>query len=157
MAKPQIAQLRVKVKSLAQEARDIRLEERRAKGRRKREKDGKVIPGEFRFRDDALRLSLRSHRTNEVRNEQRAALLAYAFVRGVPYHKVEPLVDWSRYGWEATKRRDELWERVRSLVKKFGDPDAFKSGGTDEATRTAALAEGLRAWERAPVGTAAAQ
>ena len=157
MAKPQVAQLRVKIRTLADEARYIRREEQRAKGRRKLEKGGKVIPGEFRFRDDALRLSLRSHRTNEVRNEQRAALLAYAFVRGVPYLKVEPRVDWSRYGCEATKRRDELWERVRSLVKKFGDPDAFRSGGTDEATRTAALAERLTAWGRAPVGTAAAQ
>lgn len=146
--KPQIAALRVKIGTLADEARLIRREERRAKGRRKRDKDGKVIPGEFKYRDDALYLSLRSHRLTDVRKEQRAALLAYAFIRNVPYLKVEPRVDWKRHGWSASTLKKELTERVRALVKKFGDPDAFRALGDSDTSRTAALWDVLVAWEQ---------
>jgi hypothetical protein len=64
---------RVKIKSLAEEARIIRLEERRCVG----------------IKRDADRGCLRLHRISVVRNEQRATLLALAFLRGVPYRVIE--------------------------------------------------------------------
>ena len=94
--RPQVAALRVKVKSLAAEAGIIRLEERRALARK----------------DMPLYESLRSHRRAEVRKEQRAALLAYAFVRGRPYSACE------RPG----KDHPPDLERVKQLVEKFGTP-----------------------------------
>jgi hypothetical protein len=65
------AKFRVKINSLAEEARIIRKEEKRCGSR------------------DSDRGSLRFHRTGIVRSEQRATLLAYAFMRGVPYSAVE--------------------------------------------------------------------
>lgn len=65
---PQLSYLRVKIKSLAEEAKIIRFEESRYP---------KWQPG------------LHSHRVHEVRDEQRSTLLAYAFLRGKPLTNVE--------------------------------------------------------------------
>lgn len=67
------AKFRVKIKSLAEEARIIRHEERRMKGQN----------------NDGYRGELRYHRISVVRDEQRATLLAYALLRGVPYSALE--------------------------------------------------------------------
>lgn len=67
------AKFRVKIKSLADEARTIRGEERKACGR-----------GDYPACN-----SLHYHRVMVVRAEARATFLAYAFCRGVPYHVVE--------------------------------------------------------------------
>ena len=69
------AYLRVKLKSLAAEAKIIRTEELRAK-------DAK----EF-----FMLHSLREHRIHKVRTTSRATLLAYQFLRGVPYAVCEQL------------------------------------------------------------------
>lgn len=71
-----IIKLRVKIRSLAEEARIIRKEERRAKKR------GWIGPG-------SINESLHNHRTLDVRNEARAAQLAYAYLRGKRYRQVE--------------------------------------------------------------------
>lgn len=89
--------LKVKIKSLAAEARVIRLEEKRA---------GK---------NNALREKLYLHRTVDVRKEQRASLLAYAFLRGRPLSAVEPKRR-PELEWQAAAR----WKRVGEIVKKFG-------------------------------------
>lgn len=86
----QIPMLRVKIKSLADEARTIRLEEKRAA-------------------TDRLRGELRRHRTFDVRAEQRASLLAYAFLRGRPRAACEPKC-----------KVEPNWDRVLKLAKKFG-------------------------------------
>lgn len=65
-----LAKFRVKIKSLAVEARIIRAEEKRCKS-------------------DSDRGNLRHHRITAVRDEQRWTLLAYAYVRGIPYCSVE--------------------------------------------------------------------
>ena len=65
-----IHELRVNVKSLAAEARIIRLEERKV-------------------RDDSILGMMHGHRVHHVRNESRIAQLALACVRGVPYRMVE--------------------------------------------------------------------
>lgn len=65
--------LRVKLKSLAAEAKIIRLEEQRAN----------------QHKDYELQTSLHLHRAGVVRSQSRHTLLAYQFLRGVPYAAVE--------------------------------------------------------------------
>ena len=65
------ARFRVKIRSLAIEAEIIRHEEKKAT-------------------DDHDRGILHAHRVGVLRAESRCALLAYAFVRGVAYRRVEP-------------------------------------------------------------------
>lgn len=68
--KPVVHQLRVNVKSLAAEARFIREEIRRTRNQEAKE-------------------SLASHRSYRLKPEARMAHLALAFVKGVPYRRVE--------------------------------------------------------------------
>jgi hypothetical protein len=84
-----IPMLKVKIKSLAEEARIIRKSEKKNAGR--------------------TRELLYLHRVQDVRKEQRASLLAYAFLRGVPYKACEP-----------NPKVKPDWNRVRKLVGKFG-------------------------------------
>lgn len=90
--------LKVKIKSLADEARIIKHEEQKRRGPRHG-------PGPERF-------WLHSHRVFGVRPEARCALIAYGFLRGRPYEVVEN---------NAKTQPD--WERVQKLVEKFGEDD----------------------------------
>ena len=91
--------LRVKIKSLAEEARIIRREER-------------IANKQFNFeRQQELYL----HRVNRVRPAARATLLAYQYLRGKPYSECEaklnefgPLID---------------WKAVKTMVKRYGHVD----------------------------------
>lgn len=65
------SKFRVKIRSLAEEARIIRHEERKHDGQ------------------SSDRGCLRHHRITVVRSEQRATLLAYAWCRRIPYSVVE--------------------------------------------------------------------
>lgn len=107
--KTRIAMLKVKIKSLAEEARIIRHEERRALCRE--------LPTEQRakYRDLPLFEELRMHRVNDVRREQRASLLAYAFLRGKPLAACEPNTVARSTGWQCID-----WVRILQLVMKFG-------------------------------------
>ncbi len=103
------AKFRVKIKSLADEARTIRAEEKRAK-------------------TEFDRNTLYLHRIGIVRKEQRATLLAYAMARGVPYKVAEPktrkIIDFKRVrgilnslaGIEMTQ--DDVREWVDSATTK---------------------------------------
>jgi hypothetical protein len=102
--------LKIKIKSLAAEARIIRDEERK-------------WPGQH-----PLRASLRKHRLRDVRAEGRYALLAYGFLRHRPLAAVE-----------GTARSEPCWERVQKLAEKYGGGDlsalrlrfeAWRAGGT---------------------------
>ncbi len=73
MSKLVRAKFRVKIKSLAEEARIIRAEERRMVGQKW----------------DCDRGCLHDHRKRVVGSEQRATLLAYALLRGKAYRTVE--------------------------------------------------------------------
>jgi len=84
--------LKVKIKSLAAEALIIRKEERRHKG--------------------LTRFGLHQHRVMEVRQEARAAILAYGFLRGRSYEQME-----------RAKSKRIQWSRVEALVKKYGEDD----------------------------------
>ena len=85
--------LKVKIKSLAEEAKIIRREERLAINR-----------GQFLVNDQ-----LHVHRVMDVRSEARSALLAYAFLKRRPYRVVEQ---------EGSKAPDFL--RVERLAVKYG-------------------------------------
>ena len=89
--------LKMKIMSLAAEARIIRREEKRWPG-----------PSSARF-------GLREHRINDVRKEARAALLAYGFLRGRALREIE-----------RTHERSPDWQRVAELVKKYGSPAQAK-------------------------------
>lgn len=87
-------ELRVKIRSLAAEAKIIRHEEKRALRRRRRamERAGKV--NDQQVHDDKTKFhgsafaSLREHRL-KLREHSRWAQLAFAFLRGRPYLSVE--------------------------------------------------------------------
>ena len=84
--------LKVKVKSLAEEARIIRREERRA-------------------RDPDLKLELATHRRNTVRREARHSLLALGYLRGRAYRAME-----------RTCHQGPGWEEVERMVRRYGPP-----------------------------------
>lgn len=86
--------LRVKVKSLADEARIIRFEERRSRGQ--------------------LQEELRRHRVWNVRDEARATHLAYGLIRGRSAEQIErPKVN----------PPETFWKKVRAMVEKYGPVD----------------------------------
>lgn len=100
--------LRVKLKSLAEEARIIRREEQRT--------------------HTVLREELHRHRVDVVRHESRATHLAYGFIRGMTREQMEP-------GWEARlKAEAPFWHeldkalllKVDAMVKKYGPKVALK-------------------------------
>lgn len=101
-----IKYLKVKIKSLAEEARIIRLEEHRAKSKK----------------DTFLLNGLKQHRIGIVRYEARHSQLAYAYLRGRQYHQVESICT-----------TDPDWSRVEKLIKKYYgsiDSDHFKEWRT---------------------------
>lgn len=87
--------LRVKLKSLAEEARIIRREERRTWGQ--------------------LREELHLHRVRDVRTEARATHLAYGFLRGRTLEQMEP---------GRVKLDPYLQGKVDAMLKKYGPKPA---------------------------------
>lgn len=83
--------LKVKLKTLTEEARIIRKEE-------------------FRAYDTNLRNELVAHRRGPVRSEARATHVAYGFLRGRDYAQVEGRA------YSAPN-----WSKVESMVKRYGD------------------------------------
>ena len=70
-----ILKLKIKLKSLAEEARIIRFHERKCG---------------FGINDEQIRRNIREHRISVVRKESRDSNVAYAFLRGLSYRQVEP-------------------------------------------------------------------
>ena len=108
--------LKIKIKSLAEEARIIRHEERKTLTSRNRlsawatvnkQQDIPTRIAEF----DSLYSGLRAHRVNEVRGEARAAHVAYAFLRGKTFASVEQ-----------PGSKGLPMGRVVDLVAKYGGP-----------------------------------
>jgi hypothetical protein len=100
-----ITYLKIKIKSLAAEAKIIRLEEGRWPG------------------TSTVRHGLHEHRIHEVRSEARAALLAYGYLRGRRYAQLEAPI-----GNDAPNRRQTNaidWIKVAKLVAKFGPNPKF--------------------------------
>lgn len=97
--KTKIRMLKVKIKSLSEETKLIRLEERRC---------GK---------DEQLRYSLHLHRIGVVRQELWASYIAYAFLRKRDLRDVVHAA--GQPGWI---RRDVYWvmKKARDIVQRFG-------------------------------------
>lgn len=91
--------LRVKIKSLAEEARIIRAEEKRTRG--------------------SLRDELHLHRVGIVRSAARSSHLAYGLIRGKPYERMEA---------KTCEGNAPDWTEVGRLCKKYGPAD-FKLPG----------------------------
>lgn len=118
---PALTYLRVKIKSLAVEARIIRTEERKAKARGER----------------ALLDGLHTHRIFDVRIAARRTLLAYGYLRGKSYREIErvcntPLhssdiksiarmiVKYGPEGWyayQSDERINEAYERTKKWIE----------------------------------------
>lgn len=134
--------LKIKIKSLAEEARIIRAEER------------KHIKSAHwcRFHSEMLGYeawyqnywSLRQHRLG-LRAEQRAALLAYGFLRGRAYRQIEPK---TLYDTPPYCRKGPNWTRVADIVLKFGKDQ----WGHQKAT----MFDTLKAWREAKPSAKAA-
>jgi hypothetical protein len=91
--------MKVKLKSLAAEARIIRLEESRC------------------YNNNELREALYLHRINDVRSESRATHIAYAYLRGQPFGCAER----GDPAFWATPQGIALWKRVQAMIVKYGD------------------------------------
>ena len=92
--------LRIKIKSLAEEAKIIRREEKKPHS----------DMNEFGY--SGHRIGLRCHRTGTVRREARHTLLAYGFIRGRKYRQMEAKCEFP-----------PDWDAVRRMVGKYGLPD----------------------------------
>lgn len=100
--------LKLKIVNLADEARTIRREQQKVVKRHRRQhgdEDGKLPSGEYLPSHNMLH----EHRVGIVRNAARVNLLAYAYLRGVPYKAVE----------HHTNKPFPL-KKVQSAVKTFG-------------------------------------
>jgi len=103
--------LRVKVLSLAAEAKIIRKEQ----NYRHRQRDHAIANGygervaEY---HDKVRAGLHEHRVTVVRNESRVANIAYGFLRGREYYEIE------QYCYTTPN-----WKRVEELVMKYAEHD----------------------------------
>ena len=99
--------LKVKIKSLAEEAKIIRREERK-------------------IENQDFRNGLHRHRVVDVRKEARATLIAYGYLCGKTYKQLEP---------NATKPLD--WSKVKSMVQRYSRPELFKVEDLDSWVKSA--------------------
>jgi hypothetical protein len=104
--------LKIKLKSLAAEARIIRAEERKT--------------------SEELRHELHLHRVRDVRGEARATHIAYGFIRGTPYGRVEA---------EGSAMNIDMWKRVEAMVWKYG--------GAQRGASAAEMSKKLKEWSEA--------
>lgn len=120
----QLQQLKVKCKSLAEESRIIRKEEVKALRRGHYQRRDVSTPYIAATEGYHTYYSLYRHRKINVGQEYRSAHLAYGFLRGTMYHKIE----------EKTKEDNRPnFSRVWAIAKKFGGP--FKTSQEEEEFR----------------------
>lgn len=106
-------ELKVKEKSLAEEARIIRREELKAKKSARYHREHQDEENAARY--EKTRLSLYEHRIDIVRHECRATNLARAYIKGTPYRVVE------RSTHADALEQGRLIKRVHKLVNKYHD------------------------------------
>ena len=106
-------ELKVKTKTLAEEARIIRHEERKLKKQIQWMKIRQLVTDPTR----SVWASLNNHRRFDVRNEQRGTYLARAYIAGLTYasteHKRKPENEY--------KFVTKIVPRIVSMVNKYGD------------------------------------
>jgi len=104
--------LKIKLKSLAAEARIIRAQERKTKGKW-----------------NGTREALYLHRVKDVRSEARSTHLAYGYLRGRTRCQIEN---------KCVVEPD--WKRVEAMVKKYGALDAKFAAWKEQTGSGASLA-----------------
>jgi len=109
--------LKVKIKSLAEEAKIIRKETKRAKRA-------------------SIRDGLALHRRGIIRFEARHTYLAYGFLRSREYRKIEPKAHVS-----------PNWEKVRKMIEKYGAHLDWNSEDCSYATHKDRKAEVRKRFE----------
>lgn len=107
--------LKIKIKSLAAEARIIRLEENKFPTAKQAKKKQLQCGGQREAGGTWDQLN--SHRRHVVRSAARESLLAYGFVRGRKYNQIE-----------AKCYEEPNWIHVAELVKKYGPSIQNKDG-----------------------------
>lgn len=123
-------ELKVKSKHLGEEARIIRHEEHKQLGYgrylQRTFLETNQLPNDWAERYELNRqwfgsfISLRDHRTTDVRNENRATFLARAFLKGTPYKSVEQTrKNEYKYGMK-------IVPRIVSMVNKYKSKDSEK-------------------------------
>ena len=137
--------LKVKLKSLAEEARIIKREEQKRKIKRDRWSPGddSLTPHAI---DDAKKIraacairragrrsrswygmsaqqlhELHRHRIDVVRVEARLTAIAYAFIRGRKLKSVDSGA--VAFELHSVARAGRYWDRIKAMVKKYGDPE----------------------------------
>lgn len=116
--------LKVKIKSLAAEAKIIRHEEEKRKGPYVLTPRTNTQQQAQRYRRQPLDYNdiyfeLRGHRTWIVRNEARATQLAYAYIRGRRYRQIEAKT-------HDNVVNEYLLPRIVDMVRKYGFPTLSK-------------------------------
>ena len=92
--------LKVKVKSLAAEARIIRHEERKTRGQ--------------------IRCSLHEHRVGTVRREARNTLLAYGYLRARSYAQMERSPK-TQPAWDSVERMIKKYGQIKQPLEEWKD------------------------------------
>lgn len=146
-----IAYLKVKIKSLAVEATIIRHEERKYGGSWRWLRKQEANPKTTLALSDTMRTwhGLWTHRS-ELSIEQRAALVAYGYLRGRAYREIETDPHWLKAPFS---RQGPDWNRVRDLVWKYGP---FQPAGNKKETDSKQkLWDKLMGWRKEPIAKAA--
>jgi hypothetical protein len=107
------------IKSTALDAKLTRQEEQKIKSSQK------IIQYQYWPRIDPDKESnrfwdLRSHRTGTLKRRARSMLLAYAFLRGVPYSKVEPNKKPINGYWEQVQWNDQIVKPLKEWAAEYG-------------------------------------
>lgn len=105
-------QLKIKIKTLAVEARFIRTEE--LKARKMSRANAAYQDANVAKAASSLRANLWEHRINVVRPEARSSQLAYGFLRGKKYSEIE--------GSVRPDNKPDL-KAIKGMVERFGEND----------------------------------
>lgn len=136
--------LKIKICSLAAEAKIIKCEERKwFKFIGTKQIPGKAVDGVIPYttkniykKDHPLRMGLRQHRIDVVRPECRHSNIAYGYMRGRAYKQIENKC-----------YVQPNWERVAEIVRKFSGAKYIAEGLRKQ------LFEDLKAWSEGKINS----
>lgn len=130
-------ELKIKIKSLAEEARIIRSDERKHLDASRADRKANRP---FQKNWDAWG-RLNTHRIFDVRIEQRATLIAYGYLRGKAYRQIEQAPHWLKAPYS---RPGPDWTKITAMIAKY-------QGGDKKV-----IFEQLKAWRELPLQAKAA-
>lgn len=135
--------LKIKLKSLHEEVKIIRHEEEKLQSC-KSEGAKKLVA------------EMAGHRRCDIREESRATLLAYGYIRGRKYQQIEPKSSWTQ---SDSKRMFDMYRwagrlrRISTMVEKYGPPGTKPAFIQETAEKIQAwMCEGME--DKPPVVTA---